>query len=71
MLAARLGAPFAVALGGAVTVAAAILFALRLPALRPEARRLIVAQEITAGSPAQEITGGGLTVDPRGAEHDS
>ncbi|HWQ54878.1 MAG TPA: hypothetical protein VN442_14425 [Bryobacteraceae bacterium] len=49
-------------MGGAVTVAAAILFAFWLPGLRPEARRLIVAQE---------MAGGGLTVDPRGAEHDS
>lgn len=63
MLADRLGAPFAVGLGGAVTVAGAVFFAARLPALRPEARRLIVAQEMAAGSPAQEVTGGGLAVD--------
>ena len=43
-LAERLGAPRTVALGGIVCTGAAALFALRLPSIRPEARRLIVAQ---------------------------
>jgi len=43
-----MGAPGTVALGGAVIVLGAALFATRLPSLRDEARRLVVAQE-TAG----------------------
>jgi MFS family permease len=49
-LAARIGAPHTVALGGAACVGAAMIFGLRLPALRGEARELIVAQR-RAGVP--------------------
>ncbi len=65
LLAARFGAPITVALGGAVALAAAGLFALNLPALRVAGWRLIVAQEMAGGDPAQEITGGGLALDPQ------
>ena len=68
VLAAKFGAPLTVGAGGAVALAAAGFFALRLPALRAEGRRLIVAQELAAGSPAQEVTGGGLPVNPEEAE---
>ena len=49
-VAARVGAPSTVALGGAVTIAAAAVFSQRLPFLRGEARQLILAQG-TAGGP--------------------
>ena len=41
----RLGAPHTIAMGGAIVTAGAIVFYTKLPALRVEARRLIVAQE--------------------------
>ena len=47
----RLGAPWTVAAGGIVCVVAASVFAFRLPSLRVEGRRLIVAQEMAAGNP--------------------
>jgi MFS family permease len=40
----RIGAPATVAIGGIVCVVAATVFGLRLPALRGEARELMVAQ---------------------------
>jgi MFS family permease len=55
-LAERLGAPMTVAIGGAVCILGSIGFSLRLPALRIEARRIIVALQMTAGDPANEIT---------------
>ncbi len=56
-LAHHLGAPVTVALGGAVCVLGGITFGLHLPALRPEARQLIIAQQMVGGDPAQEVTG--------------
>ena len=56
-LAGSLGAPLTVALGGAACLAGAALFWLRIPRHRGEARRLIVAQQMTGGSPPEEITG--------------
>lgn len=55
-LAGRLGAPLTVALGGAACVAGAGLFRLRLPLHRGEARRLIVAQQMTGGAPPEEVS---------------
>ena len=55
-LAGRLGAPLTVALGGAVCVVGAALFWMRLPTLRGEARQLIVAQQMSGGSPPEEVT---------------
>ena len=46
-LAERIGAPDTVALGGAICIVAAAIFSLHLPALRREARQLILAQEIS------------------------
>jgi MFS family permease len=43
-LADRIGAPRTVAMGGAVCVAAALVFRLRLPGIRGEGRALIDAQ---------------------------
>lgn len=55
-LADRLGAPLTVALGGAVCILGSIGFALKLPDFRVEARRIIVALQVTAGEPTNEIT---------------
>jgi MFS family permease len=63
VLADRLGAPATVALGGVIALGASIVFALRLPALRPEARRLILAQQMVAGHPADEVTPGVSAVE--------
>ncbi|OLC77305.1 MAG: MFS transporter [Acidobacteria bacterium 13_1_40CM_4_65_8] len=52
----RIGAPRTLALGGAVCLVAAAVFATRLSALREEARRLIVAQGLAGGDPPAEIT---------------
>lgn len=59
-LAERIGAPETIALGGAVCIAGGVLFLFRLPALRPEALRLLLAQETMGGEPPSEITNGGL-----------
>jgi MFS family permease len=55
-LAERIGAPRTVAVGGAVSIVAAIAFRLKLPAIRGEARELIVAQGLAGGDPPQEMT---------------
>jgi len=54
-LAERMGAPVTVAVGGAACVLGAIWFGRELPELRIEARRLIVAQGMAGGEPAQEM----------------
>jgi MFS family permease len=53
-LAESLGAPRTVMLGGVVCILGAIVFALRLPALKTEARRIVVALQMTADAPANE-----------------
>jgi len=60
-LADRIGAPDTVAAGGIITIAGAIAFGFRLPQLRGEARRLIIAQQAAGGDPVEEAT-------PTGAE---
>jgi len=57
-LAHRLGAPWTVALGGIISMIGAAVFGMRLPALRPAAREMIVAQQMAGGAPAQEMTAG-------------
>jgi MFS family permease len=57
-----IGAPMAVALGGVVCLAGAWLFATRLPVIRAEARKLIVAQGLLGGEPPEEMVGGGVAV---------
>jgi MFS family permease len=54
-LAHRFGAPITVASGGIACVLGAIWFARALPDLRFEARRLIIAQGMAAGEPAEEL----------------
>jgi MFS family permease len=64
-MAERIGAAHTVAVGGVVCIAAAIVFASRLPGLRGEARELIIAQGLAGGTPPQEITGPGDQVPLR------
>ena len=56
-LAQTIGAPATVAAGGALSIVAAIVFWVRLPAHRVVARELILAQQVAGGEPAQEATG--------------
>ena len=56
LVADRMGAPLAVIMGAVAGLGGAILFGLRLPSMRDEARRLIIAQEMVGGEPAQEMT---------------
>jgi MFS family permease len=63
VMADRFGAPFTVAAGGVVAIAGSIAFSLHLPALRPEARRLIAAQHMVGGDPADEVTSQGEAAD--------
>jgi MFS family permease len=53
----RIGAPWTVIVGALACLIGAALFAVRLPALRVEARRLIIAQGMAGGEPPQEMTG--------------
>ncbi len=56
-LAHRLGAPATVAAGGVVCMIGALVFAVHLPALRQEARQIIVALQAAGGEPSEEMTG--------------
>lgn len=66
-LAGRIGAPATVALGGAVCILGALVFSLRLPALRDEARQIIVALEPAGGGPPEEMTGEAAASIPKRA----
>ncbi|HKN35516.1 MAG TPA: MFS transporter [Terriglobales bacterium] len=55
-LADRLGAPITVAMGGVACIGGAILFGMKLPNLRVEARQLILAQAVAGGEPPQQMT---------------
>jgi MFS family permease len=57
----HIGAPMTIAGGGAICIIASLIFGIRLPLLRGEARRLILAQRAVPGEPAAETT-------PTGAE---
>ncbi len=59
IIAERFGAPVTVAAGGVIAIAGSIAFGLRWPELRPEARQLILAQQMVAGDPAEEVTAHG------------
>jgi MFS family permease len=52
----RLGAPITVAIGGLASVAGAWWFGAQLPKIRVEARRLIVAQAMAGGQPAEGMS---------------
>ncbi len=51
-LAHKLGAPMTVGLGGVVAIVGAAVFGSKLPAIRPAAREMIVAQQMVGGDPA-------------------
>ena len=53
----RIGAPLTVTLGGVVCLCGAIIFKVKWPALRGEARRLVLAQGMFSGEPPEDITG--------------
>lgn len=53
----RIGAPLTVAIGGATCIAGSFVFGSKWPALRGEARQLILAQGMMGGEPPQEMTG--------------
>jgi MFS family permease len=52
----RVGAQTTVALGGFASIAGAWWFAMQLPKIRAEARRLIMAQAMEGGAPAEEMS---------------
>jgi MFS family permease len=52
----RLGAPWTVAIGGFASVMGAWWFSAQLPKIRVEARKLIIAQAMAGGEPAEEMT---------------
>jgi hypothetical protein len=54
-LAARIGAPWTVAIGGVTCLVGAAVFARRLPAMRGVARELILAQGMSAGEPPASV----------------
>lgn len=55
-LAGTLGAPETVALGGAACIVGSIIFALRMPKHKEQARQMIVAMQMTAGVPASKAS---------------
>ena len=55
-LADHLGAPLTVGMGALAGLGGAIWFGLTLPKVRVEARRLIVAQTMAGGEPAEEMS---------------
>jgi MFS family permease len=67
-LAHSLGAPSTVALGGFACIVGALVFAWRLPALRLETRRVILALEVAGGEPPEEIAGEASAVVSRSSE---
>ena len=63
-LAQSLGAPATVAIGGGVCIIGAVVFGLHLPALRREARQIIIALQVAGGEPSEEMTGEASTAVP-------
>ncbi len=59
-LAHHIGAPWTVAAGGMLCIAAAIAFGLHIPKLRDETHELIMAQQMAAGLPSEEVTNQGV-----------
>jgi MFS family permease len=52
----HIGAPYTVAIGGLACIGGGTLFAMNLPKIRDKARELILAQNMSAGVPVQEVT---------------
>ncbi|HUO13825.1 MAG TPA: MFS transporter [Verrucomicrobiae bacterium] len=59
----RLGAPLTVAIGGLASVVGAVWFGMHLPKIRVEARKLILAQQMAGGQPAEAELTSSLTKD--------
>lgn len=59
----RLGAPLTVAIGGVASVMGAVWFGMHLPKIRVEARKLILAQQMAGGQPAEVELTSSLTKD--------
>jgi MFS family permease len=57
----RIGAPWTVAIGGVACIAGAIAFRMNLPKIRGQAREMVLAQGMTGGSPAEEMSGRGIS----------
>ncbi len=55
VVAQKLGAPWTVAIGGAVCLVGAGIFARRLPGLRTQAQQLIIAQGMAGGEPPEQM----------------
>lgn len=53
----KIGAPYTVAVGGAVCIVGAIIFGLNLKGFRSEAREIIIALNMASGSPPERATG--------------
>jgi MFS family permease len=53
-IAAHIGAPETVTIGGVVCIAGGLLFGAQLRSLQGDARQLIVAQQVAAGLPADD-----------------
>ncbi len=56
LVAHKLGAPLTLTVGGLACLVGSAMFGVYLPGLRCEARQLIIAQQMTGGDPAQEMT---------------
>jgi MFS family permease len=67
-LASHLGAPATVALGGIACIIGAAVFGWHLPALRQEARQMIVALQAAGGEPAEEMTGEASVIAKRDSD---
>jgi MFS family permease len=65
VLAEYIGAPSTVAIGGMVCMFGGATFGLFVPTLRAQARELIVAQQLTAGEPAEEVTASTVVPGPK------
>jgi len=59
------GAPETVAAGGVLCILGGAIFARKLPSLRTEGRRLIIAQQAVGGEPAQGMIGSITPVESR------
>ena len=59
----HVGAPLTVRLGGIICLAGGAVFALTWPALRGEARQLILAQSLAGGEPPEEMTGQAVSLE--------
>ena len=55
-LASHIGAPRTVGFGGLACLAGSLLFARKWPAMRGEARQLVLAQGMHAGDPPEQMT---------------